>query len=208
MAKKLITPVFRGSYCNLFQARDFEGDGDFKFSVQAIWKKDDAGLKALKAAVVEAAVEKFGPKAADIFEKNTLKLRVPLRDGDEENPEQEAYEGAVFANLSSKNKPGCVDLKGNPVFEDSEAYSGCYFRASVGIYAYDNKSKGVSFGLNNVQLVKKGERLDGRQDAATEFSEFVEGGDDAPAEKPAKASKPASKKAPSKPVAEDTSDIE
>jgi hypothetical protein len=199
MALKITTPVFRGSYANLFQAREFQNDGNPKFGVQALWDKTDPALKPIKAAIIAAAVEKFGEKARDILDKNTLKLRSPLRDGDEENPEDENYEGKIFANLNSKNKPGIVDLKGNPIFEESEAYSGCFFRATCGVYAYDNKSKGVSLGLNNVQLVKKGERLDGRKDAAEDFAEFVEG--DEP--KPAKG-----KKSAPKAQEEDTSDIE
>jgi hypothetical protein len=53
----------------------------------------------------------------------------------------------------------------------------------VNLYPFDKAGKkGVGVGLNNLQVVKKGDRLDGRQDAASEFAEFDEGGSSAEAD--------------------------
>ena len=58
------------------------------------------------------------------------------------------------------------------LIEDREAfYPGCYARASVTAYAYDNVSKGVAFGLSNLMFVKDGERLDSRTDPTEDFGE-------------------------------------
>jgi hypothetical protein len=43
-------------------------------------------------------------------------------------------------------------------------------RASLRAFAYDtNGNKGVSFGLNNIQKLGEGQRLDGRKAATDEF---------------------------------------
>jgi hypothetical protein len=71
-----------------------------------------------------------------------------------------------------------VDAKLQKVFEDTECYSGCTFRASVSVYAFDKEGgKGVGIGLNNIQVVSKGPRLDNHADAEQDFKEFQ----DAPA---------------------------
>ena len=48
--------------------------------------------------------------------------------------------------------------------------SGDYFRVSLGGFAYTKPNPGVSFGLNNVQWIKKGVTLSGRKRAEDDFS--------------------------------------
>ena len=43
-------------------------------------------------------------------------------------------------------------------------------------FGYDNKSKGVAFGLNAVQLVRKGETLGNSFNAQNAFSDLPEQG--------------------------------
>ena len=176
-SKKLITPPFTGSYVTLFQPRQVNNQGDPKYSVQMIFDKK-ADLKEFRAAIKEVAIEAFGPKAADIFDGNKLKLHSPLRDGDEEREDRPEYKGTVFANASSKKKPGIVDRERSPVVSDEDCYSGCTMRASVALFSYDtNGNKGIGVGLNNVQVIKKGAHLDGRKAAEDEF-EAIEGEED------------------------------
>ena len=50
-------------------------------------------------------------------------------------------------------------------------YSGCYGRASIRFYAYNqNGNKGVGCGLGNVQKLEDGQPLDGRTTALEDFS--------------------------------------
>jgi hypothetical protein len=180
MSIRMILPPALGSYANIFVPRAKKAGADGKpgklqYSIALLWdRKQD--LKALKEAIVKVAVEKFGPKAADIFGKNILRLKCPLHDGDVDKPENEAYAGKVYLNARSDRKPGVANRRGELVMEDSEAYSGCTFRVSVGIYAFDNESKGVGVGLNNLQVIEKGPRLDNQMDAAAEFKEYTDGG--------------------------------
>ena len=73
---------------------------------------------------------------------------------------------------------GRFDLKKNKIGPEEgnadEIYAGCYCRATVTVYSYDNRSKGVAIGLMNVQKVKDGERLDSRTDAAGDFDDEVD----------------------------------
>jgi hypothetical protein len=88
----------------------------------------------------------------------------------------------VFASLSSKFKPGVVDRNKDPVSPDEGnadlVYAGAYARATVGVYAYSNKGKGVAIGLNNLQLIKYDPevtgRLDGRGNAGDDFDDEID----------------------------------
>jgi hypothetical protein len=49
-------------------------------------------------------------------------------------------------------------------------YPGAQVRGSVSAFGYDYQgNKGVSFGLNNLQKLGEGERIDGRVAADAEF---------------------------------------
>lgn len=174
-ASKLILPPALGSYAFIWKPRPpMSGQGPDKYSITLLWPKKEAGsLKALRDAITAAAVSKWGPKAAAALTSG--KLHNPLRDGDNDAPDgsAEAYAGHFFVRASSERKPGIVDENVEPIIEQDEAYSGCIFRASVSIFPFDKAGKkGVSVGLNNLQRVEKGERLDGTKSAAEDFKGF------------------------------------
>jgi hypothetical protein len=112
-------------------------------------------------------------------------VRNPLRDGDSEDdlPESASvgdapYAGNYFVNVKSNSKPGIVDKSMNEVIDESEFMSGDYARVSLGSYAYDQKgNRGVSFGLNNIQVLAKGEPLGGATRPENDF-DAVEAGND------------------------------
>ena len=62
---------------------------------------------------------------------------------------------------------------------EDEIWSGCYVNASVNTFAFDvDVNKGVSFGLNNIQLLKEGDRLGGVANAEEDFEEIEDDDDD------------------------------
>jgi hypothetical protein len=64
-----------------------------------------------------------------------------------------------------------VDADLNPILDPDEVYSGCYGRASLTFYAYNQQgSKGIACGLNNLQKLEDGERLGGVSSAASDFA--------------------------------------
>lgn len=182
--KKLITPVFRISFPNLFEARKADNDDPNskpKFGCSAIWTpakftdKEKVQWKAILSALNEEAVRVFKKDWKNLPEN----VRRGIRDGASKEDLEGYGEGTKFANITSKNRPGVVDKDGDTDIspEDGNAdliYPGCYCRATVQVYSYNNKGKGVAIGLRNIQKVKDGARLDNRANAKDDFDEEIE----------------------------------
>lgn len=168
MSVKVIVPC-RFSYLHCWEPRSIEG-GEPKYSVSAIIPKSDkATVKKIKEAIEKVKKEDtavWGGKVPN-------NLKTPLRDGDEERPDDETYANSYFFNANSKQKPQVVDNKVEPILDQSEVYSGCYGNISVNFYAYSaNGNKGIAAGLGNIQKLKDGESLGGRTTAAEDFDEI------------------------------------
>ena len=177
---KVTTPKFRASYANVFIARAINEGEDPKYSITMLFNKNDPGLKRMKIAAKVARDAKWGNKPP----KN---LRNPFRDGDEEEDKGDAYKGKIFVYASGKSKPGILDADKIDITSAEEFYSGCYARATINAFAYDTKgNKGISFGLNNLQKLGDGERLDGHTSADDDFDVYepedsdTQDGDDDP----------------------------
>lgn len=172
-----VTPVFRVSYPNLFTARKNDLNGKDEFSVVALFKKGE-DLSSLKKLAEAACIKKWGADKS-AWPKN---IRTPFRDQGERAKDGKMpsgyEEGAIFINFKSTVRPGLVDQQVQEVLESSKFYSGCFAKASVNAFAYDQKgNRGVSFGLSHVQFVADGETLSGRpkvQDAFAPISEDAE----------------------------------
>lgn len=166
---KVITGKARFSYANVWEPKSING-GDEKYSVSIIISKDDAKtINDIKAAIEAAKQEgkaKFGGKIP-------ANLKLPLRDGDIDRPDDDAYKNSYFINANSKDKPQIVDKNVKPILDQSEVYSGCYGRASITLFAFNtNGNKGIACGLGNLQKLSDGEPLSGRSRAEDEFSSF------------------------------------
>ncbi len=171
---KVVTGVVRLSYANVWEPKSING-GTEKFSVSMIIPKSDTKtINAINAAV-DAAIEegrgKFGGKIP-----NRAALKLPLRDGDVDRPDDEAYKNSYFVNANSSSAPEIVDKALNPIMSRSEVYSGVYARVSVNFYAFNsNGNRGIACGLGNIQKVRDGEPLGGKTSAADDFnSEYEE----------------------------------
>ena len=175
MAIKIKLKNVRLSYANLFEPRENKS-GELRYGSALIIPHKHPQIKELKAAIDEAGEEKFGKKWESMRKKTD-----PLHDADkdgkaDDNPE---YEGHYYINTSSKRKPQVVDRQVQPILDESELWSGCYCNVSIAIFAFEvPENKGVSFGLNNLQKVKEGERLGGAANADEEFEELEDDEDD------------------------------
>lgn len=185
--KKLILPPALGSYAFLFKPRDpIEGSppgAKPKYSIVLIWpKKEKEKLKALSDAITEVAKASFGVnkegQTVNVVELlKTGRLKNPLRDGDIDRATDKVFQDSYFLTASSERQPGIVDKNVQRIFEDTEAYSGCTYRASVALFGFDRAgNKGVAVGLNNLQVVSKGPRLDGRKPPEDDFAGYSEEG--------------------------------
>lgn len=170
---KVIVPC-RFSYAHIFEPDSINGS-EPKYSVSCIIDKNDTETIAKIKKAVETAKEEGKGKWGGKIPTN---LKLPLRDGDIDRPDDEAYAGSYFLNANSRQAPQVVDNRVQPILDQSEVYSGCYGRVSVTFYAYNsNGNKGVAAGLGNVQKLRDGEPLGSRVNAADEF-DAVEAEDD------------------------------
>ena len=175
---KVVTGKVRFSYLHAFEPKAIEEGSEPKYSVCLLISKSDTyTLKKVNEAIDNA----FNAGKAKFGGKLPTKWKHPLRDGDEERPDDEAYENCYFINANSKTKPGLVNKSMNAIIDPDELYSGCYGRASVNFYAFNTAgNKGVACGLNNLQKLADGERLSGGSTAEEDFGDlpFEDEGDD------------------------------
>lgn len=171
---KVITGVnTRWSYVNAWEPKSING-GTPKYSVSLIIPKSDTKTLEKIRAAIQAAYEEGQSKLKGNGRSVPAlsALKTPLRDGDAERPDDEAYANSYFVNANSGTAPGIVDADRNPILERSEVYSGVYGRASINFYAFNsNGNKGIACGLNNLQKIRDGEPLGGKSRAEDDFAE-------------------------------------
>lgn len=171
---KVITGVnTRWSYANVHQPKSING-GTPKYSVSLIIPKTDTVTVNKVNAAIQAAYEEGEGKLKGNGKSvpPLSAIKTPLRDGDLERPDDEAYKNSYFINANSSTAPGIVDADRQPIIDTSEVYSGVYGRASVNFYAFNsNGNKGIACGLNNLQKIKDGEPLGGKSRAEDDFAD-------------------------------------
>lgn len=196
--KKYLTPIFRGAFTKtLFVPEAFEdGNGEPKYGLTAIWDEskfseaDKKRWKVIKKALDDESMLRFKKHWKDL----PGNYKKGIRDSSEKNGMEGFDDGTVFASLTTKRRPGIVDKKKATIAKDDEekekleakgkdvseevgldaCYPGAHYRATVVVYSYDNKGKGVALGLNNVQKVADDDRIDGRVDAARDFEDELD----------------------------------
>ena len=167
IVEKVVTNKVRFSFVHVFKAVAMEEGMTPKFSVSIIIdKKDKETIDKINAAFERAKVAN-----ASVFGGAIPKnLKGGLRDGDTEKDDP-AYANSYFINANTHQRPGVVDADLNPILDPDEVYSGCYGRASLTFYAYNQQgSKGIACGLNHLQKLEDGERLGGGSSAASDFA--------------------------------------
>ena len=171
---KVITgPKTRWSYANVWDPKSING-GAPKYSVSLIIPKSDTKTVEKIQAAIQAAYEEGQSKLKGNGKSVPALsvLKTPLRDGDAERPDDEAYKDSYFINANSATAPGIVDADRNPILERSEVYSGVYGRASINLYAFNsNGNNGIACGLNNLQKISDGEPLGGKSRAEDDFAD-------------------------------------
>lgn len=175
--KKVVTPIFRVSFPNVFTPSSYDG-GPPKYGVSMLFTPaqftdaDKKAWEAMKALANEVSQEAFKKKLNDL----PANFKRPFRKGEEKEGLDGYGPGVIFVNATSKMKPGLVDRNKQDILNQEDFYAGCYARATVVAFAYDNKGKGVAFGLNNLQKVKDGESFSGRVDASEDFEDDLSEG--------------------------------
>ena len=145
----VITGLVRLSYPHLFE----KDEASEKYSASLIIPGDDkASLKVLNEAIEKA---KEAGKSSKWGGKIPGKLTLPIHDGDSSG----AYEGNYYFSARSSSKPKIFDEDGIEIVDSDDVYPGCYVRAIIAFYPYNNSQNGVGVILKGIKKVKDGDPL-------------------------------------------------
>lgn len=182
MSTKVVTGKVRFSYVNIWEAKQSNDGGDPKYSVALlIPKSDTVTVGKIKAAIEEARANFCNRNGANALPAQPIH---PLHDGDGVKPNSgEPYgpecKGCYVLNASCKESqpPIVVDAFRNTITNQTEVYSGCYGRAAINFYGYNNRKKGIGCGLLSLQKLSDGEPF-GTVGSADDFDDGYTDGDD------------------------------
>ena len=168
----LVTPYAIISFPHLFTPRPKAEGGKPVYSAAFLFDEKAQKTPQFKAMkdVVEAIIKEKFPKVA------RSQLYIPFRDGEEKADQYDGYAGTVFFNASSDRKPPIIDARKQPVLLPEEVWAGQLVRASINPFPFDRAgNKGVSWGLNSVQIVKADmPRIDGALSPEKTFDDLPE----------------------------------
>lgn len=192
----IVTVPFRLAFPEVFAPRASVEGGKAKYSITLLYPKDGQllipsmpgnGILELRKLAFAAVKDKWGEDRAKwppLFKtmdfqnylSTTGKDGWPLRDG--ASVEWDGFRDMVFVRAASQYAPGIVDARLQAIIDKSLVFGGLIARAQINAYGYDEAgNKGVTFGLNNLQLLKDdGTRYDGRQDPKDVFEAFGDAG--------------------------------
>lgn len=200
------TPLCRFLFPHLFEPRQFKKDGvakgDPRRELVMLFDRDMVAQEGsahkqlydtMRQAIMEAAKRRWPSRdiRADV---QAGTFRWPLIPGEKRNEVQvkagkqskDYYEGQMVMQAASKASISLeiVDVKFNPIVDQSAIYSGCWGHVNVTFNPYTGdtgKPDGVSVWLNKVIKVKDGDRIAGRT-AREVFSGIVGGETESDAE--------------------------
>lgn len=166
----ITTPPVRVSYPTLFTARAFQAGQDPTFSIVLMFSKTDKDHVAAVKALHDEAKKVFAETWPDPAKAPRIPIvghdKSPIKDGDkacdaqgvpicEKNPE---YAGHYIVRAGSKQKPVVVDRNRQELLDKTAVYGGCFCKINLNPFTYNRtENKGVTFGLNGVQLWADGE---------------------------------------------------
>lgn len=176
----------RASYPKLFEpeiAKRDNGKTATVYSVVLLVEDTPEGhafLKEAQALADEAGRATFSSKASGLYDeiKDSPTFKKAIRyDVAKYKDIVTPHKIIAFINARSYDTPpGVVSIYPGPdgkpakITDPAQIYPGCYIKASLHAYAYNqDKSKGVALGLGNVQKWKDAERIDSRVAAEEEF---------------------------------------
>lgn len=188
----MFTPKFRINWPQLFTPVPKDADKPergLEYRVEAVFDfpLDDPRFDEMKQAATKAMLDFFGPQ--EQWPANWIS---PFRDHKDKKTDKNGalpvgYKpGNIFITLKCNADkgyvPGIVDANVQEITmaERHKVYSGRWAIADVRPFAYDNRSKGVSFGLNHIQILDDPhEPWDNRTNAKDVFKPVAKSGEGA-----------------------------
>jgi len=184
----LFSPAARMMYASLFVPtspdREDNSQGKLQYGL-TILIPADFDLSAIEKDVEEIINKEHKPANATL----RAKIKTPiLETAGQESLAALAEEYPYFIRIASKaydkngqkrQKPGVIDARAQPIAEDDapdQLYNGRWCRVSMRAYAWTHATggKGVSLGLNNVQVLWNDDPLAGGKASAESEFEAVE----------------------------------
>lgn len=208
-ASRLVTPPVRLMFPELFRAAPVMKDKN-KMRFQAtLLIPPSVDMKPFHEAVKAAMLADWGAVQRISGRSSPFK-----RCDDQEKQYNGMAPGWVMIRTNSKFAPHVVDQKRQDILEEDRIFAGCWCRFAIHAFTWDDPERGVSFGLDAVQLIREDTRLDGRKGPEDLFEEVAVDDDvappfdevDAPAPKAA-AGKSAQQRPAAKPPADDIEDL-
>lgn len=153
----------RMAFANLFKAKTFgdSGEGAAKFGASFLLDPvaDAAQVKAVQAAMLAAATDKWGAKGKAVYELLNKTDKLALHDGNLKL-QYDGFEGMLYVASNNSIRPrlrmrdGVTDV----VESDGVLYSGCYVVAYLAAWGQDNKfGKRINCELRGVQFHSDGD---------------------------------------------------
>jgi hypothetical protein len=167
----LLTPKFQVAFPQIVEMKVFAPGQKGRFSCVALFNpsefndKDKGKFKALVEACNKVSLETF-KKPMKELDRSVYKT--PFHKGEEKDQYAGFGAGIIFFTMSAyMRRPGVVGIDGTPC-DPADLYPGCYARASVNPFA-NQQWKSISIGMNHLQKLGEGERLDGATSAEDDF---------------------------------------
>jgi hypothetical protein len=177
----LVTPEARLAFPALFEPKPVQQGSD-KLKFQAtILLPPGTDLAPFKRAMAAAARNQWGdkiPKGLKNWGPRSCEEREHLEGFDE---------GWFFFSVKSNpdRRPAVVDQALRDILDPNKVYGGCWCKFHINAYAYDRPDgKGITFGLNGVQLIRDDTRFDGRVDSTSLFTPVAGFADNSGSDKP------------------------
>lgn len=180
----------RLSFPDLFDAKQFDGQGPFKYRATFLFPKESENYKRLLAAQEAVLKETFKDKWQDVLKKANADPKLRFI-GDGNDKDYDGYADMMFVMASraqEKGRPAVYDRnpgsKDQPNFlvaTDGKVYAGCYVNAIINLWSQDNKyGKTVRANLLSVQLHKDGDAFTPGSSVASadEFEDVSDTGDE------------------------------
>jgi hypothetical protein len=167
----------RISYPKLFVAKQIKGKGELKYSAAFLIPVNHPKLAELYRVAEEVIAKKYpngqiphGFKPLPCYDAATNPKYAVLPD----------YLNMWVLNTSKKadqGAPEVVDQNMQRVIEPGKVYPGLVVNVAVSVYCYDvDLSKGVTTGIEAIQIVREGPRLDNKPSADELFQPIAVSG--------------------------------
>ena len=167
----------RFSYLNVHEPKAVKDGDQPMFSASLIIPKTDVVTinkinKGIEAAYKEGEAKLKG-NGKTVPPMNSLRF-LPLHDGDQERPEDDAYRNSYFINAKARpdHKPKLFGPDGEEIVDSSDFYSGIYGKAIIQFYCYNHGgNKGIATSLLGLKKIRDGEPLGGATVTADDFDD-------------------------------------